>query len=123
MRQGQFPGLSWLIGMLDDAVQSARLRVAADLMLFRKTLHTLEGVVAELGPDGFQIDDVLCREFLRHFVVEWPQRWLVEPTSRKFATRLSNADLTQTMLTVPWTATRFWLGQSLDLLGTRGETA
>ena len=39
--QGKFPGLIWLIGLLDEAVQTARLRVAGELMLLRKTLHTL----------------------------------------------------------------------------------
>ena len=44
--------------MLDEAVQKARLRLAADLMLFRKTLHTLEGVLAEIGADGSDADEV-----------------------------------------------------------------
>ena len=49
IRQGSFPGLSWLVGLLDEAVRTAGLRFAADLMLFRKSLHTLEGVIAEIG--------------------------------------------------------------------------
>ncbi len=110
IRQGEFPGLSWLIGMLDEAVQTARLRVAADLMLFRKTLHTLEGVVAEIGAEGFELDDVLCREFLRHFVTEWPRRWFALPSSRQYATRLSNLDLTQAALSYPATIARYWIG-------------
>ncbi len=67
VRRGQFPGLSWLIGMLDEAVQNARLRVSANLMLFRKSLHTLDGVVAEVGQCEGQIDQTLSAEFLRHF--------------------------------------------------------
>ena len=55
----QFPGLTWLVGLLDDATQTARLRVAADMMLFRKSLHTLEGVIGELGADGFSIEEAL----------------------------------------------------------------
>ena len=114
--RGQFPGLKWMLAMLDDAVQNAGLRVAADLMLFRKTLYTLEGVVAELGPERFQIDEVLVRKFLCHFTMEWPRRWVSLPHSREFATRLSNWDLTRTTLTLPWTTSRFWLHECLDLV-------
>lgn len=123
IRQGQFPGLKWLLGLLDEAVQTTGLRVEADLMLFRKTLYTLEGVVAELGADNFQIDEVLVREFLIHFTMEWPRRWVSLPHSREFATRLSNWDLTRTMLGLPWTATRFWLHESLDRIRTFQPTA
>ena len=114
--RGQFPGLKWMLTMLDDAAQNAGLRVAADLMLFRKTLYTLEGVVGELGPDRFQIDEVLVRKFLCHFTMEWPRRWVSLPHSREFATRLSNWDLTRTTLTLPWTTSRFWLHECLDLV-------
>ena len=48
IRHGQLPGLTWLVDLLDEATQTARLRVAPDLMLFRKSLHTLEGVIGEL---------------------------------------------------------------------------
>ena len=67
IRRGHFPGLTWLVGMLDEATQTAGLRVAADLMLFRKSLLTLEGVIGELGADDFQIDNVVLSEFVRHF--------------------------------------------------------
>jgi ubiquinone biosynthesis protein len=118
IRHGQIPGLKWLIGMLDDAVQVARLRVVADMMLFRKSLHTLEGVLAAVASDDYRIDAVLFREFLRQFAIEWPRRWISPPDSREFATRLSNLDLTQVLLSYPSTLARFWAGFSLDVLGT-----
>ena len=59
MRRGQFPGLGWLVGLLDDVVQTARLRVPVDLMMFRKSLHTLDGVVAAVGQCEGQIDRLL----------------------------------------------------------------
>ena len=116
VRRGQFPGLNWLLSLLDDAVQNARLRVAPDLMLFRKSLHTLEGVIADVGERSGQIDKTLSIEFLRHFAAEWPKRWVRLPHSRDFATRLSNFDLTQTMLSYPATVARFWTGHAIDLL-------
>jgi ubiquinone biosynthesis protein len=109
IRQGQFPGFTWLMGLLDEAAQTARLRVGADLLLFRKTLHTLEGVVADIGASDSPLDGVLLGEFLRHLAVEWPQRWLALPHSRAFATRLSNADLAQWVLALPWAVTQLWL--------------
>jgi ubiquinone biosynthesis protein len=111
VRQGQFPGFTWLMGLLDEAVLTARLRVAADLLLFRKMLYTLEGVIADIGAEKNRMDDVLLREFLGHLVVEWPVRWFALPNSRKFATRLSNADLAEVTLTYPWTAMQCWLDQ------------
>jgi ubiquinone biosynthesis protein len=113
IRQGEFPGFTWLMGLLDEVVQTARLRVGADLLLFRKTLYTLEGVVADIGARDRRIDAVLLGEFLSHLAVEWPARWLALPNARTFATRVSNADLAQLMLSLPLTATRFWFGQFL----------
>jgi ubiquinone biosynthesis protein len=111
IRPGQFPGFTWMMGLLDEAVQTVRLRLATDLLLFRKTLYTLEGIIADIGADESRIDEVLLGEFLGHFAIEWPARWFALSDSRMFATRLSNADLAQTMLNLPWTAIRFWLHQ------------
>jgi ubiquinone biosynthesis protein len=109
VRQGQVPGFTWLMGLLDEAVQTARLRVGADLLLFRKSLYTLEGVVADIGAGESRIDEVLLSEFLAHFIVEWPGRWLAPPNARGFATRLSNVDLLRLLLSWPSTMARFWL--------------
>jgi len=91
------------MGLLDDAVHNARLRVGADLLLFRKTLHALEGVVADVCHGDSLIDETLFGQFISHFAAEWPGRWLAFPTSRAFATRLSNLDIFQLMLSWPWT--------------------
>jgi ubiquinone biosynthesis protein len=110
IRQGQVPGFTWLMSLLDEAVESCGLRVGADLLLLRKTIHTLEGVVEDISPGAMRIDDVLLGEFLRQFIKEWPGRWLAPLHSREFATRLSNADLAELLLSWPLTAARFWLG-------------
>jgi hypothetical protein len=79
-------------------------------MLFRKSLHTLEGVAGDLGADKRRLDQILWREFFTRFAAEWPWRWVSTPWSRDFATHLSNADLTNTMLGIPGAVARFWLG-------------
>ncbi len=116
IRHGAMPGVSWLVAMLDELVVKARLRAATDLLLFRKSLHTLEGVVAETGGGELSIDDILLADFCRHFARELPCRWRASPASRQFATRLSNIDLTRVALESPAAVARFWAGKSLDLL-------
>jgi ubiquinone biosynthesis protein len=114
VRLGQFPGFSWLMGLLDDAVLRARLRAATDLIMFRKTLLTLEGVLADVSADC-QIDDLLPSLFLRRLVGEWPRRFLTLPFSRAYGTRLSNEDLARLILQLPWTAARACLENTLEM--------
>jgi ubiquinone biosynthesis protein len=109
--QGHFPGFTWLLGLLDEGVQNARLRFGADLLLFRKALHTLEGVVADVGGNVGSMDGVILGQLLYHLLAEWPLRWLAPPGSRAFASRLSNADLAGVLLSWPWTAARLWLAR------------
>jgi len=119
VRYGQLPGLTWLVGMLDEATQLARLRMGPDMIMFRKSLHTLEGVVRDLGAKGAEIEKTLLSEFLRQFGNEWFARWFSLPTSRKFATRLSTLDIASTFLSLPLVAARFWHSQWLDVLPAR----
>jgi len=116
IRRGEFPGFTWLQGLLDEAVQKAGLRVGADLMLFRKTLYTLEGVLSDVDGGDDLVHAELQKKFLQQFAREWPFRWLSPLTSREFATRLSNADLVQLIASLPWTATRLWLDHGLKFL-------
>ena len=85
-------------------------------MVLRKSLHTLEGVVAEIAGAPFRIDDVLLADFMGHFAAEWLRRFVTPMGSREFATRLSNLDLAQTWLASPLALARFWMAQSFDML-------
>ncbi len=117
LRTGQFPGLLWLIELLDNAVTEAALQFEPDLVLYRKTLYTLNGVVAEVGGPREAFDQVLLLEFMKHLAVEWPFRWFASPASRRFASNLSSFDLTKAILGAPAAAGRYWIGQAEDLLG------
>lgn len=116
IRHGEIPGLPWVTGLLDDAVAAAGLRVSADLMLFRKALHTLEGVLADVGGSCGALERALTTEFLIQFAAEWPERCLSNPQSREFATRLSSLDVARTLFSGPAAVTRFWTGHAIDLL-------
>ncbi|MBV8228867.1 MAG: AarF/ABC1/UbiB kinase family protein [Planctomycetaceae bacterium] len=108
--RGHLPGFTWMMGLLDEAVQEARLRVGADLMMFRRVLLMLEGVLADVeGGGGPDLDAILIASFVRQLVGEWPGRALALPRSRAFGTHLSNADLMQLALTLPWTTARVGL--------------
>jgi ubiquinone biosynthesis protein len=113
---GQLPGLNWLVGLLDEATQSARLRMRTDMVLFRKSLHALEGVVGDLGAEGAEIEKTLLREFLLQFGKELPRRWFSAPGCRSFPTRLSNKDLTMTLFNLPLAIARSWQTRWHDFL-------
>jgi ubiquinone biosynthesis protein len=98
----------WLTELLDNAVQVG-VRFDAQMLLLRKMLHALEGVIADMGADRTCIDAVLLSDFFTRMAIEWPYRWLAPPDSRAFVTRLSNADLAGVTMNMPLTAIRFWL--------------
>ena len=116
IRDGRLPGFTWLTGLLDDAAANGDLHFGADLMLFRKALHMVEGVVADMGGDNGLLDQVLLSEFVLHFCAEWPMRFLRPPDSHAFGTRVSSADLAELMWSLPWRAVGFWLDQNQALL-------
>ena len=112
VRCGTFPNLGWVVGLLDDAVEQAGLRARGDLLLFRKSVHTLNGVLADVEPSARSVDHAFFSDFIHHLTTEWPRRWLTTPTSRAFSTRLSNADLSELMLSSPLTVARYWVGET-----------
>ncbi len=114
IRKGRVPGLNWMTSMLDEAVKTSGLRFGPDLLLFRRVIHVLNGIIADIGGEPGMVDEVLIRKFIGSFMLEWPFRWLAAPDSREFATRLSNADITELMLSLPWTTARFWLGRDIE---------
>jgi ubiquinone biosynthesis protein len=122
VRHGTMPGVTWLIGMLDDAVQNAGFRPAANLMLFRKSLYTLEGVVTEVGGGHLNTDEELFSAFSRQFAAEWPWRFFTSPSSRAFGSHVSTQDLFEVALDSPWAAARFWMGRCRDLMDASRKT-
>ena len=106
--EGAFPGLSWVMQLMDEAAMRARCRFAGDLLMFRKVLQTLEGVVADVSPDC-HTDRVLIGAFVRELLLEWGQRPFSLPSSRHFATHFSNVDLAQLLMTTPFIGSLRWM--------------
>ena len=114
IRQGHLPGLSWLTGLLDDAVQSAAPEFFVRFAYVSQVAADVVRGASEIGADGFDLDQVVLSEFLRIAIMEWPGRWLALPNSRRFATRLSNWDITEIVLSSPLIAGRYWQGMWRD---------
>jgi len=108
LRGGAAPGLAWLLALLDRAALEAGARFGSDLLLFRKSLLTLDGVIRDLVPD-YPLSLDLALAGLRHLVEEWPSRLLANPVSRRFATHLSNLDLLSLLWLGPTRARNAWL--------------
>jgi ubiquinone biosynthesis protein len=110
IRRGTWPGFQWLKDLLDEAVQTARLRVGADLMMFRRMLLMVEGVVADVAMGtGRDLDTSLTVSFVSRLAREWPVRAFAPPYSRSFGTQLSNADLALLASLLPLTTARIAL--------------
>ncbi|MCU0839309.1 MAG: AarF/UbiB family protein [Rhodospirillales bacterium] len=104
---GALPGLDWLTELMDAVVMEAGGRFSPNLIIFRKVLQTLRGVIADIAEDC-PVDGVLLAAFLKRFGSEWPSRWLSGPFSRG-VTHVSNADLAQLAMSVTLGAARLWL--------------
>ncbi|HKQ49012.1 MAG TPA: AarF/ABC1/UbiB kinase family protein [Phycisphaerae bacterium] len=105
--RGKVPGPSWLARLL-DALAIAGTRFPMDLMLFRKTILIVEGVVADVDPH-LSLDAALITRAVWEFGAEWPMRMLASPTSRSSTTHISNIDFARLGAAWPASAMNYWL--------------
>jgi len=112
IRAGRLPDFRWVMRLMDDAFEGAGLTANSDLLLFRKSLYTLDGVIADVAPGNRSIEHSFFLDFVQQLAAEWPRRWSSPLDSRAFTTRLSNLDLTQLMVSIPLATTRFWLARN-----------
>ncbi len=117
VRQGCLPGFDWSQRLMDGVAASTGMGFPENLMLFRKALLTLSGVVADITTDS-SLDQVMLNQGLRQFAGEWSSRMLADPASRSFGTHVSNLELMQLMGSWPGTANAYWLGLWQDNLDT-----
>ncbi|MBT8420093.1 MAG: hypothetical protein KJO08_04440 [Gammaproteobacteria bacterium] len=100
LHPNKFPGFNWLVKLLDDAKLLAEVRFPPDLLLFRKNILTLEGVVADICMDC-KIDNTLFLSAAHQFGKEFLYRARSSPVSRNFGTHLSNLDLLNLYSSLP----------------------
>ncbi len=100
------PGPAWLMRLMDDLASQGAV-FPADLLLFRKSIHIVTDVVADLCPSVL-LDAVLVSSMITTLVSEWPERSKSAPSSRAFGTHLSNLDLMNTAFSMPIAAMRRW---------------
>lgn len=113
LRRGTLPGLSWTTHLLDQTVARAGARFDENLLLFRKTVHTVEGVIHDIDPDR-ALDAIVQSELLGRLTADClaPPWW---PFARYRPNAvLPLADLHSLCWSTPQTAARFWLGFFAD---------
>lgn len=116
VRQGTFPGMDWLMALLDRLGTAGAMQFPENLTLFRKSLLTLAGVIGDVS-DRPSIDEVLILTGLMQCSQEWAVRGLAPFASRAFGSHLSNADWFSLWAGLPVTVVRYWTGIWRDALG------
>ncbi len=105
--QGRLPGPTWLTRLF-DALAATGVHFPADLMLLRKVILILDGVVADVDAT-ISLDGAILTRAMLEFGGEWPMRMWSPASSRKFSTHVSNADLAGAWAALPATALNYWL--------------
>ena len=96
-----------MITLLDDATLSAGVQFSQDLLFFRKSVLTIEGLITDISTDT-SFDHVLPASAAHQLYREGFSRSFAPPFSRGFGTHLSNLDLMSLYLGAPATAARYW---------------
>lgn len=115
IRGGRLPGVAWLMDLMDAALTEARGRFGPSLVIFRKVLQTLKGVIADVSEES-RADVVLAASLASRLGVEMPSRMIAPPLSRAFTSHLSNIDLAHLYLSSPLIASRYWLNLRRNFL-------
>ena len=114
VRRGRLPGFAGLSSLLDEIVVSTSARFPTRLLLFRKSLLTLEGVLRDLCPE-LPVDVALLAAVGRQLVRDAPRRLFAWPGRRDFGTHLSNLELLALVTAPTRTTIRFWRQTLQDL--------
>jgi ubiquinone biosynthesis protein len=118
LRDGMWPSIRWLTALMDEAATDAGTRFGASLVMFRKVLQTLDGVIGDVSAD-VRVDGVLALSLLRKLALEWRTRAYATPFAREFATHFSNMDLAQLWWSAPLIGSRYALALQSALLAPR----
>jgi len=109
VRWGRFPGFDWLTGLFDRLASGSAVHFPEALMLFRKALLTLNGVIDDISGQA-SIDSVLLGSGAVHFFQNLNQRLTTQSSSRGAGIHLSTWDFLESWAESPAAALRFWFG-------------
>jgi hypothetical protein len=70
------------MGLMDDAVIRARCRFSGDLVIYRKVMQTLDGVIPDISP-ACRADRVLTAALMRQLTGEWAERAIALPSDAR----------------------------------------
>lgn len=108
LAMGTPPGFRWLLTLLDDVVLGAGADFGRPLIFFRKSILTLDGVLADITRED-RTEHVLSRSGLFQILGEMQVRGWAPASSRAFGSHLSNLDLFALYWSLPEASLRVWL--------------
>ncbi|MBL8415886.1 MAG: phosphotransferase [Propionivibrio sp.] len=107
---GTFPGFDWLTALMDRLASTSAVRFPEDVILFRKALLTLSGVIADVSQE-VRMNSILVMQGVTRFAGGLMWRPWAAPFSRAtVGAHLSNADLLALWAELPVTALRYLAG-------------
>ncbi len=117
LRRRRSLGATWLTDFLDDLAVQAQVRWDRPMLLFRKALLTLEGVLTDLTGEGSVrttrvLDDAWRGRLLAGFLSTWSSS---APVFSLNAAALSAYDLVRLAWSAPLAGFRWWSEFGLDI--------
>ncbi|OQZ05876.1 MAG: hypothetical protein B6D36_07890 [Planctomycetes bacterium UTPLA1] len=114
--RGRLIGPNWIVDLIDQSVL-AGASFPANLLLFRKTLITLQGVVSDVCEDS-SLDAIVMSKGMAEFWAELPRRACTWPLSTDFTTHVSSSQIANMMATAPFAVGQVWMRAWTDCLRT-----
>jgi len=105
IRRGQLPNPIWFTDFIEELAQNG-VHFPPNLILFRKSVFTLKGVLADIDPH-VSMDNIFFTTVFGKLVSELPRRYVTWPRSRDFSTHLSNLDLWMLYFSLPLTLAKY----------------
>jgi len=106
-RHGALPGIAWALRLLDRCAIAMHIALPAELLLLRKSLANLGGVLDDLAP-GFNADRLLLAEGMARLIGELPLRLLLPFGTARWPSRLPSRELWSLALALPDLGRRAW---------------
>ncbi len=107
LKSGRVPGFHWLLDLLDGVALAGIGRFGPSLLFFRKSLLTLQGVLADVSEEEV-LEPVLVWTACWQLLGESGLRPWAPPGSRAFGSHLSNLDLLGLGWATPAALRLFW---------------